>query len=242
MLKNGQPIAVWHPNRCVVRVEHVDNGPHGDSQEFYHVRIRTLPKENAEAASENMEKKPAVAAWLTPIWVRYERPAPSPEKKIRKVLEKAENVALNKPVTVGFPNGITAGKPELLTDGQLDVHLGHGVEGLAWVQVDLGKVQSLAAVRQWNYFRDGRTFHGNRLVVSPTGEFQGEETVVFDSEKSGEYPERPEGRLWVFEPVEARYVRSYLNGNTANAGSQWVELEVFGPIPEVSGMLRGSDR
>ena len=232
LMKNGQPIAAWHPNRCVVQVEHLDNEPHGDSQEFYHVRIRTVPREDADPSSENIGREQAVTAWLTPIWVRYKHPAPSPETAIRKALEKAENFALNKPVTVGFPHGITAGKPELLTDGRLDGHLGHGVEGLTWVQVDLGKTQPVAVVRLWNYFRDGRTFQGNRLVVSPTGKFHGEETVIFDSEKSGEYPEQPDGRLWVFEPVEARYVRSYLNGNTANAGSQWVELEVFGrPFP-----------
>jgi hypothetical protein len=235
LMRSGQPIAAWQPNRCVARIEYLDDEPYGESQEFYHVRVRTATSESAAAASADIAREQGATAWLTPIWVRYEQPLPSPEKQIRQALEDARNLALNKPVTIGFPQGITAGKPELLTDGRLDAHLGHGVEGLAWVQVDLGKIESLAAIRLWHYFRDGRTYRGNRVVISPTGEFQGEETLIFDSAKSGEYAEQPEGRLWFFEPVKARYIRSYLNGNTANAGSQWVELEAFGPIPEMSG-------
>ncbi len=231
LMKNGQSIAAWQPNCCVARVEHLDKEPYGDARDFYHVRIRAASRASAEPARDDPEVEQASTAWLTPIWVRYEHPEPSPEKQIRQALEKAENLALHQPVSVGFPHGITAGKPELLTDGGLDAHLGHGVEGLAWVQVDLGKIQRVAAVRLWNYFRDGRTFHESRLAVSPTGRFEGEEHVIFDSEESGDYRERPDGRLWFFDPIETRYVRSYLNGSTANVGSQWVELEVFGPLP-----------
>ena len=241
LLKNGQPIAAWEPNRCVARVRHLDDEPYGNSQELYHVRAHTTPTENtAPTAEGNVKRQQGATVWLTPIWVRYERPIPSPEKKIRKALAKAENYALHKPVSVGFPNGITAGKPGLLTDGKLDAHLGHGREGLAWVQVDLGEARPVAAIRLWNYFRDGRTFQENRIVVSPTGEFQGEETVIFDSTRSGEYAEQPQGRLWFFKPINARYVRSYLNGSTANVGSQWIELEVFGPVPEMSAETSGS--
>ena len=80
----------------------------------------------------------------------------------------------------------------------------------------------------WNCFRDGRTFHKNRVAISSTGKFEGEEIIIFDGQTSGDYQEQPDGRLWFFDPVEARYIRSYLNGSTANAGSQWVELQVFG--------------
>jgi len=104
--------------------------------------------------------------------------------------------------------------------------------GHAWVQVDLGETQPVAFVRLWNYFRDGRTYHGNRLAVSPSGEFAGEETFVFDGRKEGEYAETADGRVFAFQPVHARYVRSCLDSNTANAGAQWVEIEVYGPVEE----------
>lgn len=235
LMKNGQSIAAWQPSRCVARVEHLDEEPYGNARDFYHVRIRTTSRVNVEPVDEATKAAPTAMSWLTPIWVCYEHPEPSPETQIRNALNKAKNLALHQPVTIGFPHGITAGRPEFLTDGRFDAHLGHGVEGLAWVQVDLGEVQPVAAIRLWNYFRDGRTFHKNRLAISPTGKFAGEERVIFDSERSGDYQEQPEGRLWFFDPVAARYIRSYLNGSTANAGSQWVELEVFGPLDEKPG-------
>jgi len=135
-------------------------------------------------------------------------------------------------VTTSSTETITYGRPETLTDGKLDDHFGHGMAGHAWVQIDLGSVQKVALVRLWNYFRDGRTYHGNRLALSATGEFAGEETFVFDSRKDGEYAETADGRIFAFEPIQARYIRSWLDSNTANAGAQWVELEAYGPLPE----------
>jgi len=41
----------------------------------------------------------------------------------------------------------------------------------------------------------------------------------------------PEGRLFAFEPIRARAIRSRLDGNTSNAGSQRIELGAFGPLP-----------
>jgi hypothetical protein len=128
LMRSGQPIAAWQPNRCVARVEYRDEEPYGESQEFYHVRVRTASRENVEEPSADIAREQGATAWLTPIWVRYEQPLPSPEGQVRQALEHAPNLALNKTV-----------------------------------------------------------------------------------------------------------IRSYLNGNTANPGSQWVELEAFGPVPEMSG-------
>jgi hypothetical protein len=105
LMRSGEPIAAWHPNQCVVHVDYLDKEPYGDSQEFYHVRIHTAPKESAAAESADISREQGARAWLTPIWVRYDQPLPSPEKRIRKALKHAENYALNKPVTI---NGSTA--------------------------------------------------------------------------------------------------------------------------------------
>jgi hypothetical protein len=217
LLRNGHPIRTWKPKSCVATLKHTDASPHGGPTDYYYVRIECDPQR---------------IAWLTPVWVTFDKPVESPGRAFRAALKSQKNLALRKPVTVSFPDGITAGKPEMLTDGKLDRHLGHGTEGRVWVQVDLGAVHELAFIRQWGYFRDRRTFHGSRLALSPTGEFAGEQTLVHDSETHGEYPETPDGRLLSFKPVKARYIRSWFHGNTANAGSQWVELEAYGPLPE----------
>ena len=127
---------------------------------------------------------------------------------------------------------ITAGAPALVTDGKLDRHLGHGyAKAPTWAQVDLGEVKRLGNIRVWHYYRDGRSYTGNRLAVSATGEFAGEETVIFDSATAGTYSETKAGRLFTFEPVEARYIRNWLSENTANASTQWIEIKAYGPLP-----------
>jgi len=216
LVRNGRPIRVWTPERCVVRIDHTDDDPYGGPTDYYYFRIVCNDTQRA---------------WLTPVWVTYEKPVPSPERLLRQQLAKMTNVALRKPVSTNSTETITYGKPDSLTDGKLDNHFGHGTAGHAWVQIDLGTVQPIAAIRLWNYFRDGRTYHGNRLAVSPTGEFGGEETMIFDSRQDGEYPETTDGRVFAFDPIQARYIRSWLDSNTANPGAQWVELEAYGPLP-----------
>ncbi len=216
LIRNGRSIRTWSPNRPVVRLEHKDADPFGGPTDYYYFRI---------VCDETRR------AWLTPIWVTYEKPIVSPERRIRQQLDKMTNLARGKPVCTNSTETITYGKPNALTDGKLDDHFGHGTAGHAWVQIDLGTVQTIACIRLWNYFRDGRTYHGNRLAVSETGEFSGEETMIFDSRKQGEYQETADGRIFAFDPVRARYVRSCLDSNTSNSGAQWVELEAYGPLP-----------
>ena len=189
-------------------------------------------------------------AWSSPIWVTYAnpvkdpnprpkpKPGPKPGPRLAPQAVKAPgklgtlaNYAGGKSVTTSFPGGITAGRPAMVTDGRLDRHLGHGTAGAAWAQVDLGEVRVLGNIRVWHYYRDGRTYKDNRLAVSVTGKFAGEETVVFDSAKDGAYPETQAGRLFTFKGVNARYIRNTLGRNTANPSTQWVEIEAYGPIP-----------
>jgi len=216
LVRSGQPIQTWHPDECEVRLRYEDAAGYGGPTDYYYLRIEC----------DETQK-----AWLTPVWVTFENPVPSPQRRFGQKLDTMTNLALHQPVTTNSQETITYGKPDVLTDGKLDDHFGHGVAGHAWVQVDLGKLEPIAFVRLWNYFRDGRTYHGNRVAVSPTGAFAGEETVVFDSRQEGEYAETPDGRVFAFEPTRARYVRSWLESNTVNDGAQWIELEVYGPLP-----------
>ena len=185
-------------------------------------------------------------AWSSPIWVTYDNPVkdPNPAPALKPRPRPAEqaievpaklgnltNYAQGKTVTTSFPGKETAGSAALVTDGRLDRHLGHGVAAAVWVQVDLGQVRTLGALRVWHYYRDGRAYKGNRLAVSATGKFAGEETVVFNSAKQGTYAETKSGRLFTFTPVEARYIRNALSDNTANRSTQWIEIEAYAPLP-----------
>jgi hypothetical protein len=187
-------------------------------------------------------------AWSSPIWATYDNPVKDPNpkpKRTRKLspvtkagpqapekLGTLTNLAGGKPVTTSFPDGITAGRISMVTDGKLGGFLGHGVKGAAWVQVDLGEVKKLGNIRIWHYYRDGRSYRGNRLCISTTGKFAGEETVIFDSAKDGEYRETKDGKLFTFKPAEARYIRNYLTDNNSNRSTQWMEIQAFGPTPD----------
>ena len=214
LVRNGQPLRQWESPGCVARVVHEDRDPYGGPTDYYYLRV---------------ERTDGLRAWVSPVWVRYERPVESPESRVLRALATAEDLARGKPVATSFAKP-THGRPALLTDGKLNDHLGHGRPGRAWAQVDLGQVHEIAVIRLWHYYRGGRRYTGNRLAVSPSGAFQGEETVIFDSGLAGEYAETSQGRLFFFEPVHARYIRNWLEDNTSGTGSQWVELEAYGPL------------
>jgi hypothetical protein len=170
-------------------------------------------------------------AWSSPIWVTYDNPDQPPEDELEKILAKATNLELGKPVTASFSEP-AAGRLDLVTDGKLDGHLGCGAEDGHWVQVDLGSVEEIGLLRIWHYWRDARVYRGNRVAVSATGEFAGEETIVFDSQTDGMYPETEGGQVFNLKPVRARYIRNWLVDNTNNPSCQWVEIEVYAPLPE----------
>jgi hypothetical protein len=184
-------------------------------------------------------------AWSSPIWATYDNPVkdPNPKPKPKPVpiaskgtaapgkLGTLTNYARGKSVTTNFPNGITAGMPEMVTDGKLGGYLGHGFANSGWVQVDLGEVRELGNIRVWHYYRDGRSYKDNRLSVSTTGKFAGEETVVFDAGKDGAYSESKDGKLFTFKPANARYIRNSLGRNSSNKSTQWMEIEAYGPQP-----------
>jgi len=134
-----------------------------------------------------------------------------------------ENFALHKPATGN--DGTGQGNYDLLTDGNTstDRYLGGPTE----VQIDLERVYTLNIIKIWHYWRDGRAYHDNKIAISARGLFRGEEVVVFDSRVDGEYPETATGKKIVFKPTKARYIRAWVDGNTVNKWSHWVEIQAF---------------
>jgi hypothetical protein len=104
-------------------------------------------------------------------------------------------------------------------------------KGPSWIQVDLGKVQKFNMIRLWQDTRG--VFYDVKIATSATGEFQGEEFVVWDAAKNGTYEETPEGKPFVFPAQEARYIRCWNNGGikdkTVKGYGQpfWREISVF---------------
>jgi hypothetical protein len=99
--------------------------------------------------------------------------------------------------------------------------------GPIWVQVDLGDLQKINMIRLWHDTKG--VFQDVKIAASPTGEFKGEEFVVWDSAKDGTYEESPDGKLFVVPTREARYIRCWNSGReTVKSGQpEWREISVF---------------
>ena len=104
-----------------------------------------------------------------------------------------------------------------------------------YITVDLGKFYQLGAVRIWNYYGDLRKFCGQKLSLSLSGKFAGEEIVVWQPKEKWGPAEVQAGNLHKFKPAAARYVRYYSAGSSANNGVHMVEIDIMGlpePLPD----------
>ena len=133
------------------------------------------------------------------------------------------------------------------TDGDIGVanrwELGGG---LKYAQLDLGGSQQVDSLRVWRNFADKRRYHDVVLQLSDDATFASGVTTVFNNDldnsagrgagTDGEYDETPTGKIVHFEPVRARYVRLYSNGNTRHDSNNYVEIMVgqAWPVPDIT--------
>lgn len=159
----------------------------------------------------------------TPIYKEVSYAAPS-------------NLAAGKSVTASQP---IFGSPSLVTDGNKSSDNFAGVtENLQWIQIDLGQSYSLTQVKVWHYFADGRTYRDVIVRLSNDASFSSGVTPVFNNDTNNsaglgfgthaEYSESSAGKTIDFAAVNARYVRLYSNGSSANIYNHYVEVEVWG--------------
>jgi hypothetical protein len=89
-------------------------------------------------------------------------------------------------------------------------------------------VYTLNQIKVWHYSADGRTFHNTKTEVSEDNVTW---TTVFDSAATGsaEYVETENGKVHLFEPIKARYIRDSINGSDKDSENRWVEIQAFGP-------------
>lgn len=149
-------------------------------------------------------------------------------------------LSAGKPVT-GSDDFPIIGELAYITDGDKEAGEGYFVElmdGLQWVQIDLGAPAELSAVWIWHYHSQARAYHDVIVQVSNDAEFKSGVTTLFnnDYDSSAEmgkgsdqpYVETRFGKLIDAKGKEAQYVRLYSNGNTSNDMNHYIEVEVFG--------------
>ena len=150
-------------------------------------------------------------------------------------------ISRGKPVTSSTA-ALNLGRLAQITDGDKDFEKGSLVElpeGLQWVQVDLEANYEVHAVLVWHFHKEKRVYFDFVVQVSDSPDFSGDVTTLYSTDydnstglgigKDKEYIESAQGRLIAVPGgVEARYVRLYSGGNSANAFNHYVEVEVFG--------------
>ncbi|HKK18486.1 MAG TPA: hypothetical protein VJ952_07365 [Opitutales bacterium] len=156
------------------------------------------------------------------------------------VPEGTELLSAGKPVT-GSDDFPIIGELAYITDGDKEAGEGYFVElmdGLQWVQIDLGSPAELQAIWVWHYHSQARAYHDVIVQVSNDPNFEKGVTTLFnnDYDNSAEmgkgsnnpYVETRFGKLIDAKDTEAQYVRLYSNGNTSNDMNHYIEVEVYG--------------
>lgn len=138
--------------------------------------------------------------------------------------------------------------PARATDGITDSEQFAGLPaGVQWLQLDLGQVFAINSVKLWHYFADGRTYHGVVVQLANDPAFTNGVTTVFNNDQTNqtgqgigtdaEYVETSSGKMISFAPVNARYVRVWSIGSTANIYNHIVEVAVYGSSTGISVAL-----
>jgi len=97
-----------------------------------------------------------------------------------------------------------------------------------YVQFDLGSKQWVSKVHKWLYWGDRRAHCNQKVAISETGSFTGEETIAWSCytqvTECAYEPEDGRGSVLEFEPVWGRYVRFSSSWSNAASSSQSVRI------------------
>jgi hypothetical protein len=156
------------------------------------------------------------------------------------------NVALKKPVTVSWMDGLS-GALDTITDGSAKDDGGDQVAlegGLQWMQIDLGAQYHIWKVLLWHYHRMFVVYHDVIVMVSNDPDFRKDVKVIFnnDHDNSSGLGEGPDiayvetNHGWLMDGCEARgrYIRFYSKGNSYSENNDYLEAMVFGTPVEAS--------
>lgn len=149
-------------------------------------------------------------------------------------------LSAGKPVT-GSDDFPIIGELAYITDGDKEAGEGYFVElmdGLQWVQIDLGAPAEIQAIWIWHYHSQKRAYNDVIVQVSSDPEFKSGVTTLFNNDYDNTanmgkgndkpYVESRYGKLIDAKDTKAQYVRLYSSGNTSNDMNHYIEVEVFG--------------
>ena len=147
-------------------------------------------------------------------------------------------------------NNVALGKTgDVVTDGTVasnpyyNMPLGNGEP--FYYQIDLGSLYDITSIGLWRYWADSRTYYDTVVVLSKNGTFaEGDRFVVFNADDGNrfgfgcgadkDYVETERGKAIYVEneaktlpTFDARYMRIYANGNSANSSNHLVEVQAF---------------
>ena len=191
----------------------------------------------------NIRTIASTAALLAAVWCAQAQQDPEERQlELKTIFDGKENLALEKPPFDS--GGAGQGHAGLLTDGDTasDPYLG----GPTRVGVDFEETITVNGIRIWHYWADLRTYEGNIIALSESLGFNDvnnddkdrldeidELTVVYNTNAGDPtYPERADGWMIAFDPIQARYLHAWVGGSNANIWSHWVEIQAF-YIPEL---------
>ena len=97
-----------------------------------------------------------------------------------------------------------------------------------YVTDDLLQNYPITGVTVWHYYGDDHQYYNQKIAMSTTWAFAGEEDVVYETGSEYGPPESTEGIPRTFPPTEARYVRHWCGRGTANTGVHFLEMDVYG--------------
>lgn len=168
--------------------------------------------------------------------VAHDTPTAAPEFKLP---QGSTLLSAGKSVTSSDDAPII-GSLDLITDGDKEAGEGYYVElldGLQWVQIDLGKESEIHAVWLWHFHSQKRAYNDVIIQVSSDPEFK-ESTTIYNNDfddsagmgKGGysPYAETRFGLVADGKAAKGQYVRLYSSGNTSNEMNHYIEVEVFG--------------
>lgn len=92
-------------------------------------------------------------------------------------------------------------------------------------QVDLGMDMYVGSVTVWHFYGDPRRYCNQRIALSETGRFAGEETTIYDV-PGFDFAESAAGNTVQAHGIRGRYVRHWASRNNLNPGtvSRWAPL------------------
>ena len=107
-----------------------------------------------------------------------------------------------------------------------------------YVTVDLEQNFVIDTVTLWHYWGgvgtgDVRRYCGQKLAISETGHFAGEEIVIYDTGTDYGQIEGAAGNTFNGGQTLGRYVRHWSAGNNVNTGAHILEMKVMGREPSV---------